>query len=156
MTLTDAINIFIQQSINVQGLPLLAAADSKNAMKEQAKALPPFSFLCLILNDTQMIFKTKDPKSPTISNLGSIDPVREKIRTPDTLVRSQVLYPAELHAHIQLKRNARDRDRTGTVSPQQDFKSCASASSATRASASWTFGDSNPGPTGYEPVALTN
>ena len=25
--------------------------------------------------------------------------VREKIRTPDTLVRSQVLYPAELHAH---------------------------------------------------------
>ena len=25
--------------------------------------------------------------------------VREKIRTPDTLVRSQVLYPAELRAH---------------------------------------------------------
>ena len=24
----------------------------------------------------------------------------EKIRTPDTLVRSQVLYPAELHTHI--------------------------------------------------------
>ena len=64
--------------------------------------------------------------------------VREKIRTPDTLVRSQVLYPAELHAHIKLLHtigmNARDRNRTGTVSPQQDFKSCASASSATRAS----------------------
>ena len=29
--------------------------------------------------------------------------VRERIRTPDTLVRSQVLYPAELHTHIQLK-----------------------------------------------------
>ena len=28
--------------------------------------------------------------------------VREKIRTPDTLVRSQVLYPAELHAHLKL------------------------------------------------------
>ena len=27
--------------------------------------------------------------------------VRERIRTLDTLVRSQVLYPAELHAHIQ-------------------------------------------------------
>ena len=27
----------------------------------------------------------------------------EKIRTPDTLVRSQVLYPAELHSHINLK-----------------------------------------------------
>ncbi len=26
--------------------------------------------------------------------------VHEKIRTPDTLVRSQVLYPAELHAHV--------------------------------------------------------
>ena len=28
--------------------------------------------------------------------------VREKIRTPDTLVRSQVLYPAELHVHSEL------------------------------------------------------
>ena len=28
--------------------------------------------------------------------------VREKIRTPGLLVRSQTLYPAELHAHIQL------------------------------------------------------
>ena len=28
--------------------------------------------------------------------------VRERIRTPDTLVRSQVLYPAELHTHIKL------------------------------------------------------
>ena len=26
--------------------------------------------------------------------------VRERIRTPDTLVRSQVLYPAELRTHI--------------------------------------------------------
>ena len=31
------------------------------------------------------------------------------------------------------KIHARDRNRTGTVSLQQDFKSCASASSATRA-----------------------
>ena len=28
--------------------------------------------------------------------------MREKIRTPDTLVRSQVLYPAELRTHILL------------------------------------------------------
>ena len=28
--------------------------------------------------------------------------VRERIRTPDTLVRSQVLYPAELRTHINL------------------------------------------------------
>ena len=64
--------------------------------------------------------------------------MREKIRTPDTLVRSQVLYPAELHAHIKLFQyntvlTARDRNRTGTVSLQQDFKSCASASAATPA-----------------------
>ena len=40
--------------------------------------------------------------------------VREKIRTPDTLVRSQVLYPAELHAHKHLLLfNAGDRSRTG-------------------------------------------
>ena len=62
--------------------------------------------------------------------------VREKIRTPDTLVRSQVLYPAELRTHISLSwhsTNAGDRNRTGTVFLQQDFKSCASASSATPA-----------------------
>ena len=39
MTLTDAVNIFLQQTINVQGLPLIASADSKTAIKEQAKAL---------------------------------------------------------------------------------------------------------------------
>ena len=32
--------------------------------------------------------------------------VREKIRTPDTLVRSHVLYPAELHAHAVLSNNS--------------------------------------------------
>ena len=45
-----------------------------------------------------------DKKKPqTLINKGftvnSLD-VRERIRTPDTLVRSQVLYPAELHTHI--------------------------------------------------------
>ena len=39
---------------------------------------------------------------------------------------SQNRFPSSL-------KNARDRNRTGTVSLQQDFKSCASASSATRA-----------------------
>ena len=50
--------------------------------------------------------------------------VREKIRTPDLLIRSQTLYPAELRAHIKLYNkyyyklaktsSAGDRDRTGT------------------------------------------
>ena len=85
--------------------------------------------------------------------------MREKIRTPDTLVRSQVLYPAELHTHIYiiiniilLLLNARDRNRTGTVSLQQDFKSCASASSATRAYMEWL--PYQMGPIGLEPMTL--
>ena len=32
--------------------------------------------------------------------------MREKIRTPDTLVRSQVLYPAELHTRIAYRLSA--------------------------------------------------
>ena len=42
--------------------------------------------------------------------------VREKIRTPDLLIRSQTLYPAELRAHIHFLTvvNAGDRNRTGT------------------------------------------
>ena len=50
--------------------------------------------------------------------------MREKIRTPGLLIRSQTLYPAELRAHIKLYNkyyyklaktsSAGDRDRTGT------------------------------------------
>lgn len=36
MTLTDAINAFIQQSINVEGLPFLVTQNSKEALREQA------------------------------------------------------------------------------------------------------------------------
>lgn len=39
MTLTDAFNSFLQQSINVEGLPFLATQNSKDAMKEQALAM---------------------------------------------------------------------------------------------------------------------
>ena len=39
MTLTDAFNVFIQQTLNVQGLPLLAYANSNDAMQAQARAL---------------------------------------------------------------------------------------------------------------------
>ena len=43
--------------------------------------------------------------------------------------------PTELSGHIKtaFKKAARDRNRTGTGVTPQDFKSCASASSATRA-----------------------
>lgn len=39
MTLTDAFNTFLQQSINVEGLPFLVTQNSKEAMREQAVAL---------------------------------------------------------------------------------------------------------------------
>ncbi len=38
MTLTDAFNTFIQQSINVEGLPFLVTQNSKEALREQAVA----------------------------------------------------------------------------------------------------------------------
>lgn len=39
MTLTDAFNTFIQQSINVEGLPFLVTQNSKEALREQAIAV---------------------------------------------------------------------------------------------------------------------
>ncbi len=39
MTLTDAFNTFIQQSINVEGLPFLVTQNSKSILKEQALAM---------------------------------------------------------------------------------------------------------------------
>lgn len=39
MTLTDAVNIFIQQSINIGGIPLLVTQNSKEALKQQAIAI---------------------------------------------------------------------------------------------------------------------
>ena len=39
LTLTDAFNIFIQQTINVEGLPFLVTQNSKEALREQAVAL---------------------------------------------------------------------------------------------------------------------
>lgn len=39
MTLTDAINVFIQQSINAEGMPLIVTQNSKEAIKEQAIAV---------------------------------------------------------------------------------------------------------------------
>lgn len=36
MTLTDAFNTFIQQSLNVEGLPFIVTTNSKEALKEQA------------------------------------------------------------------------------------------------------------------------
>ena len=39
MTLTDAFNTFIQQSLNVEGLPFILSKNSKEALREQALAM---------------------------------------------------------------------------------------------------------------------
>ena len=39
MTLTDAFNTFIQQSLNVEGLPFLVTQNSKEVLREQAIAI---------------------------------------------------------------------------------------------------------------------
>ena len=56
-------------------------------------------------------------------------------RTSDTWIFSPLLYQLSyLGVRIRFENEAaRDRDRTGTGVTPQDFKSCASANSATRA-----------------------
>lgn len=39
MTLTEAFNTFLQQSLNVEGLPFIVTTNSKEALKEQALAM---------------------------------------------------------------------------------------------------------------------
>ena len=39
MSLTEAVNIFLQQSMNVGGLPFVVTSDSKASLKSQAQAL---------------------------------------------------------------------------------------------------------------------
>ena len=57
----------------------------------------------------------------------------ERFELPDLLIRSQTLYPAELWAHnIKLNGAETGIEPVRCLTPQ-DFKSCASASSATPA-----------------------
>ena len=39
MTLTDAFNTFVQQSLNVEGLPFLVTKNSKEALQQQTLAM---------------------------------------------------------------------------------------------------------------------
>ncbi len=39
MTLMDALNTFIQQSLNVEGIPFIVTKNSKEALREQAAAM---------------------------------------------------------------------------------------------------------------------
>ncbi len=50
---------------------------------------------------TALISILEQKKSPVLSRRFLINGARGKIRTPDPLVRSQVLYPAELPARMK-------------------------------------------------------
>lgn len=56
MTLTDAVNAFIQQSLNVEGLPFLVTQNSQEALREQA--------VCMLMNElrkgTESVKSEKD------------------------------------------------------------------------------------------------
>ena len=39
MTLTDAINIFLQQTLNIEGMPLIVTQNSREAIKQQAVSI---------------------------------------------------------------------------------------------------------------------
>ena len=39
LTFTDAVNVFIQQSLNVGGLPFIVSSDSREALRNQAIAV---------------------------------------------------------------------------------------------------------------------
>ena len=62
----------------------------------------------------------RNKKAPRDFRSALFSSVGEKIRTPDLLVRSQTLYPAELRPHIKetlhgnVSFNAANRNRTGT------------------------------------------
>ncbi len=52
-------------------------------------------------------FRTHKKNPETLNSQGfetNLESVREKIRTPDLLIRSQTLYPAELRAHKSSQR----------------------------------------------------
>ena len=55
MTLTDAINIFIQQSMNVRGLPFIVTQDSKEALRNQAIAQLTVSYTHLDVYKRQVL-----------------------------------------------------------------------------------------------------
>ncbi len=39
MTLTDAVNVFLQQTLNIGGMPFIVTSDSKEALRNQAIAI---------------------------------------------------------------------------------------------------------------------
>src|SRR5699024_1064602 len=72
----------------------------------------------------------------------------ERSRTPNLLIRSQALYPIELRAHLWCR--GPESNRHGSHLPQ-DFKSCASAISATPAAPNYFMERK----TGFEPATPT-
>ena len=52
--MTDAFNTFIQQSLNVEGLPFIVTKNSKEALREQAVAIRITGLICKKVSGCQM------------------------------------------------------------------------------------------------------
>lgn len=69
ITLTDAINIFLQQSLNIKGLPFIVNSDTASSLEEQTSAL-----VRICIKETGRI--SVDPSLPSFRNKnGRIDSV---------------------------------------------------------------------------------
>ena len=82
----------------------------------------------------KIIFRKEKSRNPCVSTVSGLEWQGQKVSNPRPTVLETVALPAELFPYevvIKWKRNALLLEW-------------------------WAFGDSNPGPTGYEPVALTN
>lgn len=66
LTLTDAVNIFIQQSINVGGMPLIVTENSRSLLMEQAVAV--------------LMSELKKGESENESDFSSIDDVAKEFK----------------------------------------------------------------------------
>ena len=85
-------------------------------MSLRSKISSRSDFICkadLFRRKTDLIEKTAN----FVSKLTVFSGVPQKIRTPDLLIRSQTLYPAELRAHIQFTMPATGIEPVREISP---------------------------------------
>ena len=108
---------------------------SKNAKQKSRKPL--------ILLENQRIYSSNQKKQ--ITGVEPAFPAWEASVLPMNHICNKIIILFFRKSISSVFQNAGDRNRTGTMLPPQDFKSCASASSATPAQM---------GPTGLEPVTL--
>ena len=128
---------------------------SSSAWKAEVLPLNYTRMIKLKIDGREDRIRTCDPLVPNqVLYQAELLPVNngapERSRTPNLLIRSQTLYPIELRAHLkEIKCRGPVSNRHGSHLPQ-DFKSCASANSATPA-----YNLALERKTGFEPATPT-